>query len=202
MTRFMGDSLVDDNPNVEGAFFVPASDFSLLTNGAVVRNAAGDVSVNVAANLAAVLTFPLNNGQLRRIKALLPAGTLAADGSNVLTGDAYVNKGLKYTDVTLHYQITTNPLTVHTVRIDRMVFANNVANAITAILASGANGLATAAQANPYSTKVAIVDPLTGAGGFDAADNSGTYLEVAATTPAGGTYRFYGATVHVSFNLD
>lgn len=200
MTRFMGDNLADDTPNPEGAFFIPASDFSVISNATLVRNAAGDVSVNVAANNAAVITLPLNNGQMRRIKALMTG--LNADGTNPISGDAVVNKGIKIVDVTVHYQIGTNPLGLHTIRIDRMAFANNVANAITAILANAANGLATAAQANPYSTKIVVADPLAGAAGYDNADNSGTYIEIAATTPAGGTYRFYGITVHCAFNMD
>ena len=203
MSRLLGDNLLTDNPNVEGAFFVPATDFSVSTNSVATRNAAGDVSMNTGAALAAVITLPFNNGQIRRMKALLPANTpggLANEGTNYGTGDAYVARGIKYTDVTVHYSITGAALPQHNLRIDRCSFVNNVATNIQAVFANGANGLATAAQANPYTTKIALADITSSK--FDDVDNSGLWIEISPTTQAGGAYRLYGFTFHFSFNLD
>lgn len=199
MTRFLGDALVDDIGWVEGALFIAPSDFSVLANSVVTRNAASDVSANTGASLAAVITICLNAGFMRRAKNLI-AG-LNADGTNPILGDAVIAKGIKITDISLHYLITGAALTVHTIRIDRIKFVNNVANAISAVLAVGANGLATAIQANPYTTKVPIVDPQD-TSGYDNSDNSSLYVEIAATTQVAGAYRFYGMTVHYTCNLD
>jgi len=199
MTRFMGDSLADDVGNLDGAIFLAPEQFAPLVNSAITRNAAGDISLNTGASLAAVITAALSEGIIRRIPGL--AGNLAADGTNLVVGDPPVPKGIRITDVTVHYQVTGAALTLHTIRIDRIKFVNNIANAISVVLANAANGLATAVQANPYTTKVLVVDPQSVAG-YDTSDNSGLYIEIAATTQGGGAYRFYGVTVHFTYNYD
>lgn len=193
MTRFLGDNLADDVPNVEGALFISPIDGAILTNSVLTRNAAGDLSANTGASLAAVISMPLT-GLIRRIPALLIG--LNNDGTNPVVGDLPVAKGIKITDITVHYQVTGAALTQNTIRMDRIKFVNNVANAITPVLANATNGLQTAIQANPYTTKVPIVDT------FDTFDNDDLVLELAPTTQAAGAYRFYGCTIHFSFNLD
>lgn len=199
MTRWLGDSISDDVGNTGGAIFIAPQDFAVLTNGAVTRNAVGDVSINQASSLTGTYTFCLTAGFLRRIFGL-EAG-LAADGTNAVVGDAPIRKGIKITDVTVHYQVGTLALTSISVRIDRIKFVNNVANAISVVLANAANGLQIALQANPYSTKINIVDPID-LTGYDVADNSGLYIEFSVVTPATSTFRLYGFTVHNTFNLD
>jgi hypothetical protein len=189
MTRLLSDTMQCDNPPSVGlgVVFLGVEFFNPLVNATSTRNAASDYSVNVAASNAAIVGIQVTSGMIRKLLGL----------SDPILGDAAVPKGLKITNMDLHYQITTNPLTIHTVRVDRMVFANNVANAITSILANGANGLQTAAQANPYTTRVALTTPA-----FEVTDDAVVNIEVAATTPAGGTYRLYGMTLHVDYNYN
>lgn len=198
-TRFMGEGIVDDVGNPDGAIFLAPQQFLPLSNSVLTRNAAGDYSLNTGATLAAVISAALNEGVMRRIPGLL--GNLAADGTNVVVGDPVVPRGIKITDITIHYLITGAALTVHTVRMDRVKFVNNIANAISVVLANAANGLQTATQANPYTTKVPVVDPQSSAG-YDTSDNSGLLIEINATTQGGGAYRFYGVTLHYTYNYD
>jgi len=198
-TRFMGEGILDDVGNPDGAIFLAPEQFLPLTNSALTRNAAGDYSLNTGASLAAVISAAFNEGLMRRVPGLL--GNLAADGTNLVVGDAAVPRGLKITDITVHYQITGAALTAHTVRLDRIKFVNNVANAVSVVLANAANGLATAVQANPYTTKIVVVDPQS-VSGYDTSDNSGVFIEINATTQGGGVYRFYGITLHYTFNYD
>ena len=193
MTRFLNDNVLGDTPYTNGAIFCSPVDGAILTNSVLTRNAAGDVSANTGATLAAVITMPVT-GLLRKITSLLTG--LNADGTNPVLGDAPIAKGIQITDITPHYLITGAALTLHTVRIDRIKFVNNVANNISAVLANAANGLATAAQANPYTTKIAVVD------GMDVTDNDDVVVEFAATTQGGGAYRLYGFTLHVSYNYN
>ena len=198
MTRFAGDVLLMDNPITVGAFNVGPGDFAVLTNATLTRNAAGDISANQAASLTGTYVYHLT-GQLRQINALLSTTStpqVDASGKNVGIGDAPVAKGVKITDLTLVHLVTGGALTSISVRLDRTVFVDNVANAVTPILAAGANGLATAARANPYVTKIAIADS------FDVTDNDIVTLELSVVTPAAVTFRYYGCTVHCSYNLN
>lgn len=106
-------------------------------------------------------------------------------------------KGIKILDVTLVYFISGAALTLHTIGLKKTTFANNVANAISDVIAQGANGLATATQANPYVTKVAVAAPT-----FMVSDLTGLYIEVDATTQVAGAYRLYGAFIHVQYNYN
>lgn len=196
-------------------FFGVADTFVQAGGAALTRNAAGDISYNQAASTVGVFILPLDTimerlgladdlqeqfGAATGVAGQTPAGV---SGRPPFTGQTQLSpvlvsrpKGIKITDITLVYQIAGAALTLHTCRIDKAIFANNVANAISAILASAANGLATAIQANPYVTKVPVNTI------FNVSDNSELVVEVAATTQAAGTYRFYGCIVHCSYNLN
>ena len=197
MSRFIGDNLNTDVGRPSGALFIAPQDFSVLTNAVITRNAVGDVSANTGSILTATLTYAISPQYLRRVLAL--EGGLAADGTNLVTGDASIAKGIKITDITMHYQISGVNLTSQIIRMDRIFFVDNVANSVVPVLANAANGLATAFRANPYTTKIPIVDPVHPSG-YAISDNSSIYLELAVVTPAASTYRFYGCTLHVTFN--
>lgn len=213
-------------PNTDALIYISAYDlmtsFAAATDAVLTRNAAGDWAYNQIASKTNIYAIPF--GQILARLGLAPDvqeqfGTAlgvagpsavantgypgAVEGRPPFTGATHLNpqtgfkaKGMNLLDVVFHYQITTNPLTAHTCRVDKCVYANNVANAITAVLATGANGLATAAQANPYSTKVVVN------AGFNVTDQSYLIVEQSVQTPAGGTFRNYGMTVHVSFNYN
>ena len=183
--------------------------------GTVTQNAVGDNSLNFGASASAKLDLMFNKDLILRTGfgedlqqqfggtgiagSAGPQGRPPFAGSSQLTPRAaFKTKGIKYASLALKYAITGAALTAHTCRVDRVVFANNVANAVTSILASGANGLATATQANPYVTEI----PLPGFTGYSITDLADKWLEVVATTQGGGAYRFYGARLKVEFNYN
>lgn len=215
-------------PNTDGFLPIGAADFSSVGAGAntLTRNAKGDVSLNMAASLVGVWTTSLS-GLIYRLgqqpflqeqfgtAAGVAGPTSVANTSDpdanigpppqtgtkvIIPQTGFVPKGVKIVDITLHYLIGTNPLSLHTMGLSQTVkpvSGTPGALVVTDVLANAANGLATAANANPQSTKAAITSPV-----FTVADLSELILEVDATTPAGGTYRLYGATVHLQFNYN
>lgn len=120
--------------------------------------------------------------------------------SQLTVQPGFVPKGIKVVDYVLHYRIDTNPLAVHTSGLSKTVKpapGTPAALVVTDIVANAANGLATAANANPQSTKITVVSPI-----FLITDLSELVIEVDATTPAGGAYRLYGGTCHVQLNYN
>lgn len=183
--------------------------------GTVTQNAVGDNSLNFGASQAAKLDLMINKDLILRtgfpedlqeqFGGTGIAGSAGPQGRPPFTAaqqaavrSAFKTKGIKYASLALKYLITGAALTAHTCRVDRVQFANNVANAVTSILATGANGLATAVQANPYVTEI----PLPGFTGYSVTDLADKWLEVVATTQGGGAYRFYGARLKVEFNYN
>lgn len=210
--------------------FLPcdASDFFSVGAGAstLTLNAKGDVSFNMAQSLAGKWVCSLT-GLIYR-SGLAPflqeqfgtAAGVAGPTSVANTSDpdaqsgvppftgasqltpltGFIPKGIKIIDITYHYFIGTNPLSVHTIGLSKTVKPTSgtpAALTVTDIVANAANGLATAANANPQSTTVTVSSPV-----FNVTDLSELIIEVDATTPAGGTYRNYGATVHLQYNYN
>lgn len=206
-------------------FFGVNDIFVQAGGGAITRNAVGDISINQGATQVGLFDIPFNS-VMERVPTLGVGldlqeqfGTAAgvagpsavantsdpADvagrppftGASQLTArTGFIAKGLQVTDITLIYLVTGAALTLHTIRVDKATFVNNIAVAVTAILANAANGLQTPTQANPYVTKVALVTP------FNVTDNSELIVEIAATTQGGGAYRLYGAIFHCNYNLN
>ena len=186
----------------------------------LTRNAAGDISYNQGASQTVQYAINLADGQLMRSGFFedlqeqfggsgIPASaqfqgrpdTLGAMSAlqQLTPRTALKIKGLLIQSVAVVYRIDTNPLTAHTARLDKTVFANNVAPAITSVLASGANGLATAAQANPYVTEIPLA---AGQQIYRITDLSEYLFEISAQTPAGGAYRLYAVRMKVTFNFN
>lgn len=214
-----------DTPMTDGVVGLTIDLFNNYGAGAATktRNAKGDYSFNVAASQVTVFSTSLEGLIFRT--GILPflqqqfgtaagvagptavANTSSPDaqigvppqtGTTLLTpATGFIPKGIKITDFTVKYLIGTNPLSLHTIGFSKSVFANNAAIVVTDILANAANGLATAAQANPYVTKVSLVSPV-----FQVSDLADLWLEIDATTPAGGTYRLYSVSMHVTFNFN
>jgi|SRR5438445_5897202 len=120
-------------------------------------------------------------------------------GQEITPRTALKIKGIKPLSFKLTYLITGAALTAHTCRIDKVTYVNNVANAVTVVLATGANGLATATQANPYTTVVAL--PVAQQI-YMITDNSELWFEVSATTQAAGAYRLYGGELTFEYNFN
>jgi hypothetical protein len=110
---------------------------------------------------------------------------------------AFKTKGFRFVSYDVIYQITTNPLSVHTTRVDQTTYPVAAAPLITSVLASGANGLATAAGANIITTTVTpAVQP------YITLNDADLWLELAVTTPAGGSYTLWGFDVAYEFNYN
>lgn len=213
-----------DTPFLDGVFPVTIDDINVYAAASTKqRNGKGDYSLNQAASNATVyatsfagLIFRTGQAPFLQEQFGTAAGvagptgvtnTSSPDGtigvppftgaSQLVVATGQIPKGIKILDITLKYKVITNPLSLHTVGLSKTVFANNAALTVTDILANAANGLATAAQAQPYVTKIPIVSPV-----FQVSDLADIWLEIDATTPVGGTYSLYGASVHVAFNYN
>lgn len=108
-------------------------------------------------------------------------------------------KGIKLLSLKLSYLITGAALTTHTCRIDQVVYGNNLANTVTSVLASGANGLQTVTQANPYVTTIALAGAQQI---YRITDLAHLWFEVVVTTQGGGAYRLNSLEVAAEFNLN
>ncbi len=203
-----------------------AVNWNLVASVAFTRNAAGDYSLNMAASLGPVtITASLADVKRQTLAEELANGASSpaslpfqeqfgnaagatgypagAPGLPPFTGatqltvpTAMTPKGIRVYSVSVVYLITGAALTLSTVNLYRVNYANNVANAISAnLLASSA--LSTATQANPYVTTVAVTSPV-----FETALTTDLVCEVQATTQAAGAYRFYGIGFNCDFNFD
>lgn len=118
-------------------------------------------------------------------------------GQQLQPRTAFKTKGFRLISVDVIYSIAGAVLTTHNIRIDSTQYANNVAVANTVVLASGANGLQTATQANPYVTTV-----IPAVQTYFTLNDAALWLDLAIATAGGGTYVFFGLDVAVEFNLN
>lgn len=212
-------------PFTDGRFVVAPADFTQTSGTAstMTRNAKGDLSLNQGATITAMYMYDIaemlfRTGQLPFLQeqfgtaANVPGPSSVANTSDPDAGigpppqtgilsitpqTGFLPKGIKITDLTLKYLITGAALTLHTIGLSKTVFANNAALVVTDVLANAANGLATATQANPYVTKVAISSPT-----FLVSDLSDLIIELDVTTQGAGAYRLYGVDIHCQFNYN
>jgi hypothetical protein len=186
------------------------------------RNAAGDWSINhVAAANTTNYAFNLTNVILRR--SGFGEDIQEQFGGTGIPGSAQVQvyrpdvipsmntaqqlqprtalkvKGIKLLSFDVIYLITTANLVAHTCRVDQTVFVNNVAKAITSLLASGANGLQTATQANPYVTNVALA---AAAQIYRTGVDTQVWVEISSQTAATSVYQLYGVDCLVEYNYN
>lgn len=205
----------------DGRVFAPPNDIHFSGTTVLTRNAAGDWSLNQAAsqtvlyavNVAELIERRTGFGedlqeqfggtgipasaQQQVYRPDVSAGM--STGQEITPRTALKVKGYKLLSVDVIYQIGTLALTTHTIRIDQTVHANNVANAITAVLANGANGLATAVQANPYVTNVPLA---AGQQIYRIGADQSIWVELNVVTPATSTYKLYGFDCSVEFNFN
>jgi len=101
------------------------------------------------------------------------------------------SKGFRLDSFDVIYGITTLALDAHSVTLDRVAYANNVAVSVTSIPLTAT--LATATQANPYLTNAAIVTPA-----FDVTADSKYVIEVTVDAGATSDYAWYGVMLRFS----
>ena len=205
----------------DGRVFAPPNDIHFSGTTVLTRNAAGDWSLNQAVSLT--VNYAVNVAELIARRTGFGEDIQEQFGGTGIPGSAQTQvyrpdvipamntaqqlqprtalklKGYKLLSFDVIYQITTAALTTHTVRVDQTVHVNNVANAITSVLASGANGLATAVQANPYVTNVPLA---AGQQIYRTGLDQALWIELTVTTPGTGTYKLYGFDLLVEYNFN
>jgi len=119
----------------------------------------------------------------------------AADDTSVIGIDiteairTSASKGLKLASIDVIHKIGTLALDAHTLTLDKVAYANNVAVAVTSVPLTGS--LNTATQANPYVDNIAITTPA-----FDNTAASKYVLELTVNAAATSAYDFYGLNLH------
>lgn len=101
------------------------------------------------------------------------------------------SKGFRLDSFDYIYSIGTLAMDAHTLTLDRIAYANNVAVSVTSIPITAT--LATATQANPYVTNCTVTTPA-----FDVTADSKYMIEVTANNSATSAYDFYGVMLRFS----
>ncbi|SRR6266852_4021671 len=122
-----------------------------------------------------------------------------ATGQPITPRTAFKLKGIKLLSFDSIYQLGVANATSHTCRVDQTLFVDNVAAATSAVVASGANGLATAFRANPYVTNVAL--PAAQQIYRNIADQD-IWIEDVITGAATTTVTFFGFDLLIEYNFN
>lgn len=101
------------------------------------------------------------------------------------------SKGFRLSSVDVIYSIATLALDAHAMVLDQISYANNVAVSVTSVPLTGS--LATATQANPYVSNIAIATPA-----FLITAVSKYVLELTVDAAATSAYDFYGLNLRFS----
>lgn len=101
------------------------------------------------------------------------------------------SKGFRLDSFDVIYSIGTLALDAHSVTLDRVAYANNVAVSVTSIPITGT--LATATQANPYVTNVTVNTPA-----FDNTADSKYVIEETVNNSATSAFDWYGIMLRFS----
>lgn len=120
-------------------------------------------------------------------------------GQQIKPRTALKIKGFKLLGFDVIYSIGTAALTAHTCRADQTQYVNNVAPATTVVLANGANGLATATQAQPYVTSVVLTAAQQI---YRTLLDTALWIEVQAIAAATTVYNLIGIECDIEFNYN
>jgi hypothetical protein len=101
------------------------------------------------------------------------------------------SKGFRLDSFDVIYAIAANALDAHSVTLDRIAYADNVAVSVTGIAITAT--LSTATQANPYVTNATVDTPA-----FDNTSDSKYVIEVTVDNAAASEYDFYGIMLRFS----
>lgn len=123
-------------------------------------------------------------------------GSMSA-GQQLQPRTAFKTKGFRLISLDVIYNVGTLALTSINNTLVQTVFANNVAPAVTTLLASGANGLSTAVQANPYVTTIVFPTQT-----YFTLNDASVYFEIVPITPATSTFNLWGFDVAYEFNYN
>lgn len=120
-------------------------------------------------------------------------------GVNLIPQAGFVPKGVKIMGFKVAYFVKTADATALTCRVDKTVYADGVAVAVTAVLASAANGLVATFAATP---KVKTVLLATAEQIYRVTDLSALTFEIGVQTPGGGTFELEKIEVNYHFNFN
>jgi hypothetical protein len=207
----------------DGRLFAGPGDVIALGSTAapvVTRNAVGDWSLTRTSAGAETLNIALNITQqiLRRTGffedlqeqfggAGIPASAeyqgrpdtipSMALGQPVTPRTAFKLKGFKLLSVDSIYRVTVAGLTTNTFRVDQTNFVNNIAPAVTAVLAP--TGIPVATQANPYVANVVLP---TAQQIYRIGVDQELWIEMTVAIPNTSKLDFYGFDMSIEYNFN
>lgn len=145
-----------------------------------------------------VLTFGTGTWTVTRIaQGNYVSRHTATDETSIIAVDitpmirAAASKGFRLDSFDYIYSIGTLAMDAHSLTLDRIAYANNVAVSVTSIAITAT--LATATQANPYVTNCTVTTPA-----FDVTNDSKYVIEITANNSATSAYDFYGVMLRFS----
>lgn len=192
------------NTTLRNSVMGQSSVLSFPDPGAVTANVLLDTgAANILAKqqfvgIESVLTFGTGTWTVTRIaQGNYVSRHTAGDETSIIGIDitpiirTTASKGWRLDSFDYIYSIGTLAMDAHTVTLDRIAYANNVAVSVTSIPLTGA--LSTATQANPYVTNIAVTTPA-----FDVTADSKYIIEITADNSATSAYDFYGVMLRFS----
>jgi hypothetical protein len=160
--------------------------------------AANIISKQQFVGISDVLTFGTGTWTVTRIaQGNYVSRHTAGDETSIIAVDitpvivVAASKGFRLNSFDYIYSIGTLAMDAHTVTLDRIEYANNVAVSVNSIALTGS--LSTATQANPYVTNISVTTPA-----FDVTADSKYVLEITANNAATTAYDFYGVMLRFS----
>ncbi len=192
------------NTTLRNSVMGQASVLSLPDPGAATANvlldtgAANIIAMQQFAGINNVLTFGTGTWTTTRIaQGNYVSRHTAGDETSVIAVDitpiirATASKGFRLDSFDYVYSIGTLAMDAHSLTLDRIAYANNVAVSVTSIPITAT--LATATQANPYVTNCTVTTPA-----FDVTADSKYVIEITANNAATTAYDFYGVMLRFS----
>ncbi len=194
-----------------GSVAAPVVTRNAVGDWSLTRTAAGAETLNIAANITNALIRRTGFGEdlqeqfggtgipgSAQVQVYRPDVIPSMNTAQQLQSRTALKlKGLKLLSIDSIFRVTVVNLTTHTLRVDQTLFVNNVAPAVTAVLAP--TGLNTVVQANPYVQNL----------GLPAAQqiyrtllDQEVWIEVTVVMANTGKIDFYGFDCLVEYNLN
>ncbi len=192
------------NTTLRNSAMGQASVLSFPDPGAATANVLLDTgTANIIAmqqfvGLSDVLTFGTGTWTTTRIaQGNYVSRHTATDETSIIAVDitpairATAAKGWRLDSFDYIYSIGTLALDAHSLTLDRIAYANNVAVSVTSI--AGTYTLSTATQANPYVTNCTVTTPA-----FDVTADSKYVIEITVNNAATSAFDYYGIMLRFS----
>jgi len=192
------------NTTVRNSVMGQSSVISIPDPGAATANFLLDTGAsNIIAEqqfvgISNVLTFGTGTWTVTRIaEGNYVSRHTAADETSIIAIDitpiirVAASKGFRLDSFDYIYSIGTLAMDAHTLTLDMIAYADNVAVSVTSVPVTAT--LATATQANPYVTNCTVTTPA-----FDVTADSKYVIEITANNAATTDFDFYGIMLRFS----